>query len=125
MNDSISRRSFIQTAVVAGAAMAALPTWMPAQDAAKPKLKKALKFASIGPGKSIQEKFEIIKSFGFEGVEFDSPADVNKEEAVAARDKTGIKIHGVIDSIHWKTRLSDPDAAVREKGLEAFKQALR
>ena len=34
-------------------------------------------------------------------------------------------MHGVIDSIHWKTRLSDPDPAVRAKGLEAIETALR
>lgn len=128
MSHQVSRRGFMQSAVLAGVGMAAagtMPAWVRAEvSAATPKLKKALKFNAIKPGGSIQEKFEIIQSFGFEGVEIDSPSDVNKEEAVAARDKTGIQIHGVIDSIHWNTRLSDPDEAVRAKGLEALKGAL-
>src|SRR5205814_9664820 len=61
---------------------------------------------------------------GFLGCEFNSPADINRDEAVAARDKTGIVIHGVIDSMHWKDTLSDPDPAVRARGLDALKTAL-
>lgn len=95
-----------------------------AAEAEKPKLKKAVKFGMIGIDGSIEEKFALIKELGFEGVEFDSPSDVNKEEAVAARDKTGIDIHGVVDSIHWNIRLSDPDPEVRAKGLEGLKTAI-
>jgi hexulose-6-phosphate isomerase len=43
---------------------------------------------------------------------------------VKARDDTGIVIHGVVDSIHWNTRLSDPNPAVRAKGLAGLKTAL-
>lgn len=128
MSHDLSRRRFLHSTLVTGAGLAAAgacPSLLRGAATAAPKLKKALKFAAIKPGNSIQEKFEIIKSFGFEGVEFDSPAAVDKAEAVAARDKTGVQIHGVIDSIHWQTRLSDPDPAVWEKGLEALKGAIR
>jgi hexulose-6-phosphate isomerase len=69
---------------------------------------------------------ELIKKLGFLGVEIDSPSNVNKEEAVRARDQTGIVIHGVIDSVHWnKThQLSSPDAEARARGLAALKGAL-
>jgi hexulose-6-phosphate isomerase len=96
--------------------------------AAEPRqrLKKAVKYAMIKvPGASIEDKFNLIKSLGFEGVEFDSPSNVDREEAVRARDKTGIKIHGVIDSVHWQIRLSDPDAEVRAKGVEALRGAIK
>ncbi len=91
----------------------------------KARLKKAVKFGMIKvPGASIEDKFNLIKSLGFEGVEFDSPSDVDRQEAVRARDKTGIVIHGVIDSIHWNVRLSDPDPAVRAKGVEGLRTAI-
>jgi hexulose-6-phosphate isomerase len=126
MSHQLSRRGFVRSAVVAGIGVAAAPSLLRAGGSAgTPRLKKALKFGAIRPGGSIREKFEIIKSFGFEGVEIDSPSDVDKDEAVAARDKTGIRIHGVIDAIHWNTRLSDPDPAVRAKGLAALQGALR
>jgi hexulose-6-phosphate isomerase len=89
------------------------------------RLRKAVKFDMIKEGNSIEEKFNLIKSLGFQGVEFNSPdPGVNRDEAVAAKKKTGIEIHGVIDSVHWNQRLSDPDAAVREKGLAALKTAI-
>ncbi len=93
--------------------------------ATEPRLKKAVKFGMIKvPGASIEEKFALIKSLGFQGVEFDSPGNVDREEAVRARDKTGIVIHGVIDSVHWQIRLSDPDPAVRAKGVAALRTAI-
>ncbi len=91
----------------------------------KHSLKKAVKFGMIKvPGASIADKFVLIKSLGFEGVEFDSPSGIDRDEALRARDKTGIQIHGVIDSVHWQTRLSDPDPAVRAKGVDALRTAI-
>src|SRR5262245_26162859 len=93
----------------------------------KPKLKKAVKYTMIGEGKTIQDKFELIKKIGFEGVEIDSPSKLNLEEANAAQKATGIKIHGVIDSVHWNAThtLSHPDEKVRAKGLEVLVGAIK
>src|SRR5262249_35498250 len=67
----------------------------------------------------------LVKSLGFEGVEVNSPDDgIDKKELVKARDKTGVVIHGVIDSKHWEVRLSDPDSKVRARALEYLKTAL-
>ncbi len=120
---SLDRRDFLRAAGGAGLALAAGPglAWA----AEKPKLRKAVKFGMIGIDGSIEDKFNLIKSIGFEGVELDSPSDVDRQEAVRARDKTGIDIHGVVDSIHWQIRLSDPDPAVRAKGLEGLRGAIR
>jgi hexulose-6-phosphate isomerase len=96
-----------------------------ADTAKKPKLRKAVKYSMIGQGKTVQDKFELIKKIGFEGVEIDSPSKLNLDEANAARKATGIKIHGVIDSVHWRDTLSHPDEKVRAKGLEALLGAIR
>lgn len=122
MNINPSRRQFLSSTAAIALASAISPLAF-AQDA-KPKLKKAVKFGMIKQGNSIKEKLELIKSLGFDGVEFDSPSDVNRDEAAAAAKETGIVIHGVIDSVHWKDRLSSPDAAIREKGLAALKTAI-
>ena len=120
-----SRRRFLAAALATPIA-AALATRTLGADAAapKPKLKKAVKFGMIQTDGSIKDKFELIKSLGFQGVEIDSPSDIDRKEAVAAQESTGIEIHGVIDSIHWKERLSDPDPAVRARGLEGLKTAI-
>jgi L-ribulose-5-phosphate 3-epimerase len=116
----MNRREFLTTSagvVLAGSALA--------DTAKKPKLKKAVKYGMIGEGKTVQDKFELIKKIGFEGVEIDSPSNLNLDDANAAQKATGIKIHGVIDSVHWRDTLSHPDEKVRAKGLDALLGAMR
>ncbi len=123
MAGKIDRRTFLHGSVGTVALLAGNGT-LSAQGARKPKLKKAVKYGMIRIQGTAQDKFELVKSLGFQGVEVDSPSKLNREELVQARDKTGIVIHGVIDSIHWNVRLSDPDPAVRAKGLEGLRTAL-
>jgi L-ribulose-5-phosphate 3-epimerase len=115
---TLHRRGFLQTTaatlLAGGVATAARP---------KARLKKAVKFSMIQGG-SILEKFELAKKCGFLGVEADSPSNLNKEEMVKARDKTGVVIHGTIDSVHWNQRLSDRNPEVRAKGLAALRTAM-
>jgi L-ribulose-5-phosphate 3-epimerase len=133
MLDPMNRRSFLRSTVAATAAGAALlqATAVPhralAADGsagAKPTLRKAVKVGMIKDGATFREKFELIKSLGFEGVEMDSPSDVNREEAKQAAADTGIVIHGVVNSVHWQKRLSDPNPAVRAEGLAAMRTSL-
>jgi L-ribulose-5-phosphate 3-epimerase len=114
-----TRREFL---IAAGAAVAAGPAL--AREPSKPKLKKAIKFAMIGVDTTVRQKFELAKRLGFQGVEFDSPSGVNRYGALKAQDATGVKIHGVIDSLHWKFPLSHPDPDVREEGLTALRTAI-
>jgi len=118
MTNSIDRRGFL----LASAGVALAPAFSFAAD--KPKLKKAVKFGMIKLDGTIQQKFELIKKLGFQGVEVDSPSGLNKQEALKAADATGIKIHGTVDSVHWNDTLSHPDEAVRARGLAALKTAL-
>ncbi len=123
MSSFPSRRTFLNRTVAAtllgpAAALSTSPPLAADEAKAYPRLRKAVKFGMIDIKGSVLAKFELIKSLGFEGVELDSPSGVNRDEALAAKRKTGIDIHGVVDSIHWDVRLSDPDAAVRAKGLQ-------
>lgn len=88
-------------------------------------LKKALKFDMIKAGAGVEQKFALAKAAGFDGVELPSPAELDRAEVVRARDRTGLAIHGVVDSVHWKDRLSSPDPAARGRGVDALKIALR
>src|SRR4029078_12068846 len=74
---------------------------------------------------SPEEKFALLKRLGFQGVEINSPSGLNLDELIAARDATGILIHGVIDSVHWGKPLSDPKESVRAEGLAALRTALK
>lgn len=118
------RRHFIATLAAASA-----PLSLRAQDAAGSEsplpIKLALKGGMADFGANLEEKFRGLKEIGYDGIELDSPGGQDKAEALAASKSTGLPIHGVVDSIHWKTRLSDPDAAVREQGLQGLLTAIR
>ena len=51
----------------------------------------------------------MLKELGFDGVELSSPNGFDVEEVVAARDETGLPIHGLVNSVHWRDTLSHPD----------------
>lgn len=119
-----SRRSFVKTSVAAGLAAS---TGLSAQAFPnnRPKLKLAVKYGMISEGKTPLEKLELVKSIGYEGVEIDSPSKIDLPALKAASEKTGIVVHGTIDSVHWNKPLSSPDAAVRAEGLKALETAIR
>src|SRR5262249_10179318 len=83
------------------------------KESAKPRLKQAIKFDMVGIEGTVEEKFALVKSLGFDGVEIDSPSKLDRDAVVAASAKTGVIVHGVIDAQHWEKRFSDPDANVR------------
>jgi hexulose-6-phosphate isomerase len=87
-------------------------------------LRKAVKIGMVAEGDSLTEKFALLKALGFDGVELDSPAPYTTDEVLAARDATGLPVHGVVDSVHWTKPLSHADPAVREEGRAALEGAL-
>ncbi len=124
MPASLPRRDFLKSTLAVSAA-ATLPIQLAlADEAKKPKLRMAVKYGMIKYEGSIEDKFNLIKKLGLQGVEVDSPSGLNKAEAKAAAAKTGIVIHGVIDSVHWRDTLSSADADVRAKGLAALNGAI-
>ncbi len=88
-------------------------------------MKKSLKFGMVQEDLSVLDKFKLLKDLGFDGVELDSPNDLTEKEILEARDKTGLEIPGVVNSLHWKMPISDADPAVRTKCTGSMKQALR
>lgn len=133
MNRPATRRSFLKaaSAVAATTAIACSTTATAADDdpaagAATPNgFKKSVKIGMVNVPGSLREKMQVLKELGYDGVELNSPGGPTAEEVKEAIDATGLPVHGVVDSVHWNSRLSDPDAAVRAKGLEALQTALR
>jgi L-ribulose-5-phosphate 3-epimerase len=127
MITDLGRREFISSLATMSAAAAFRPRAaraQRAQEAKRPKLRLAFKYDMIKIKGSAEDKLNLAKKLGMEGVEVDSPGSFDKDELKAASQKTGIKIHGVIDSVHWRDTLSDPDEAVRAKGLAALRGAI-
>src|SRR5213592_1521269 len=110
-----NRREFLQSAgaaIAAGALSSAAPSAAAAAPAAEKKYKKALKWSMIKYEGSVLDKFRMLKECGYDGVEIEAPNKLDPAEVVAAREATGLEVPGVVDSVHWKQHLSDPDAAV-------------
>jgi hexulose-6-phosphate isomerase len=112
----LSRREFLAASAI-GLAAARFPGPV--------RLKKALKYGMIREGADPLAKLELAKKCGFEGVEIDSPSNLDLDKLIEASKQTGIKVHGVIDSIHWTTRFSDPKPETRAKAVQALEGALR
>jgi hexulose-6-phosphate isomerase len=117
-------------ATAAGLALAAVPgAGVAAQPPAKPRrtLRKAVMIGMIRDGATWEERFKVLKDAGFEGVEGDSPLpkEVKLGEILAAAEKAGIKIHGMVDSNHWAIPLNAPDATAQDQALDALSTCLR
>ena len=66
--------------------------------------------------------FQRLKDAGFDGVELISPNEFDLHEVIDAREKTGLIIHGVSGSRHWREPLSDPDPQVVARGMAAIRR---
>ncbi|GAA4424269.1 sugar phosphate isomerase/epimerase family protein [Bremerella cremea] len=78
----------------------------------------------VGVPGSLADKMTVLKELGFDGIELNSPGGPDAEEVKKAIEVSGLPVHGVVDSIHWNIRLSDPDEEVRQKGLEGLITAI-
>jgi L-ribulose-5-phosphate 3-epimerase len=91
--------------------------------ARKRQIKKGIMWGTVGVPGTVLEKCKLLKEAGFEG--FEPNSHMNQDEVLRARDATGLICPSVCCSTHWGSPVSDPDPAVRAKGLEGLKQALR
>lgn len=89
------------------------------------KIFKSVKWGMIGEPGSVLDKFKLQKELGYDGMELNSPTNLDLDEVIAASRVTEMPVHGVVDSVHWKHRLSSPDEAIRAQGLNALHGALR
>jgi L-ribulose-5-phosphate 3-epimerase len=120
---TVPRRTFLRGVATAIGSGAVLQAARAATDAApvKDQWKKAFMLGGLSRGSPLAT-FQLLKDAGFEGVELISPSELDLKEVLAARDKTGLVIHGVSGSRHWRDTLSDPDPAVVARGMAAIRQ---
>jgi L-ribulose-5-phosphate 3-epimerase len=85
---------------------------------------KAVKYGMVRGASTVREKFQLVKDLGFDGIELNAPGGLKPEEVIEARDQTGLAVHGVVDSVHWKIPFSHPSAAMRKQGVNALLKAL-
>ena len=126
---SVDRRTFFGLASLSGAVAAHLSLTAQGQEASAPPaekmIKKAVKIGMVQIDGPLVVKFKVLKELGYDGVELDSPNGYDPAEVLKARDESGLTIHGVVDSTHWRDTLSHPEESVRQKGLNDLLTALQ
>jgi L-ribulose-5-phosphate 3-epimerase len=124
-----SRRQLLQA--TAGVALAPVLAGVPASAREEPqpestgtwRAKKSLLFSMLPEKLSLEERFRLARSVGFEGVEAPPVSVEEARKMRAAAEKAGVRIHSVIFG-GWHAPLSDPDPAVVERGRRDMEAAL-
>lgn len=86
---------------------------------------KACKWGTVQADLPLADYLRLHQDLGFDGMEANSPSDMDWEALRRASEETGMPVHGVVNSTHWNIRLSDPDPAVREQGRASLETSLR
>ncbi len=126
----LSSGALASAAILGGATSASKASTLVAATAeqqkagAKVSIKKSLKWGMVQEDLSILDKFKMLKDLGYHGVELDSPNNLDKKLVLEAKDKTGLEIPGVVNSVHWKSPISHADPAVRQACVDSMKTAL-
>ncbi len=125
-----ARRDFLKKSLKATAGLGLLtqiPSWCSSLKADHHQVSPiytSIKMGMFNEDLPLLEKFRILQNLGYDGIELNSPGGVDKKEALEASRALGFPIHGAVDSIHWGTRLSDPDPEIRQKGLQGLIKAI-
>jgi len=132
MSEIINRRNFLKQSAgtalagaIAGTTAKALAA-PPAKTAYKTKLKKSLILHLFPDSLPVADRFKMAADTGFEGMEIPTKPDQKDLEAIkTAADKTGVRIHSIMNMAHWKYPLSAPNPEVVKTGMEGLKTSLR
>jgi len=117
----MDRRTFLS----AGAAAAFLRPAMSTAAARLP-IKRAVEFEMLPKDVSIADRLQIARDAGFEEIECPTMPDEHQaEETKKAAEKSGLRIHSVMNMAHWEYPLSSADPAVVAKSVEGMHTSLR
>jgi L-ribulose-5-phosphate 3-epimerase len=126
-----NRRTFLKSvAAVAVAGGAGIRTsaeqQAPAPAAAAGSIRKAVLISMLPKALPYAERFAMAKSSGFGAIEMQTISAA--EEAAEIREaatKTGLRIHSVMNSDHWRLPLSSTDADVVSRSVQGMETSLK
>ena len=116
----MNRRNFL-------AATAAMSAAAPQSGGAKLPIQKGVIESMIQPKDApMTDRFQIAKDAGFECIECHTEEDPKRaDEMLKASEKTGMRIHSVMNSAHWKFPLSSADPQVVAQSMKGMETSLR
>ena len=122
---AIDRRRFLEAAAVLS--VAALPAR--AARAAEPaggSPKKAVLITMLPKELPYRDRFRMALEAGFAGIEMQTVSDTAEAEAIRdASASTGLRVHSVMNSDHWKFPLSSADPEVVGKSVAGMETSFR
>jgi hexulose-6-phosphate isomerase len=124
--------TFTRREVLKSTAAVPLAAWLDAardvearQAPAPVNIKRAVLVSMLPKELPWQERFALAKAVGFDGIEMQTVSDQKEAEAIAkASEATGLVVHSVMNSDHWRFPLSSPDPEVVRKSVAGMKTSL-
>ena len=105
--------------------LAAASAFAAAHGATRLPIRKAV-YISMLPKGSYQDRFQIGRDAGFEEIECATVESASEaEEVKKAAEKTGLRIHSVMNQAHWKFPLSSADSSVVEQSMKGLETSIR
>ena len=122
---AIDRRRFLETAGLLSLAAVPARTARAAEPAGGSP-KKALLITMLPKELPYRDRFRMALEAGFAGIEMQTVADAAEAEAIRdASAGTGLRIHSVMNSDHWKFPLSSADPEVVSKSVAGMETSFR
>jgi L-ribulose-5-phosphate 3-epimerase len=89
-------------------------------------MKKSTLISMLPRDRPFAERFAIAREAGFEAVEMQTmTSEAQAAEAKEASAKTGLKIHSVMNSDHWRLPLSSSDPEVVSGSVKGMETSLK
>jgi len=126
MSTIVNRREFLLRSAVVAAAGALPGAARPRAATAAGRITKGACIGVLPRDMAILDRFATAKAAGFEGIEpntIDSPDELR--QYTEASEKTGVRIHSIMNSDHWKYSLTDGDPQTVKKCVEGIQTSLR
>lgn len=116
----MNRRHFLAATSMAPAALAQTGS------ASKLPIRKAVLESMLPKDMPMKDRFQLARDVGFEATECHTEEDPKRaDEIKQASDQTGLKIHSVMNSAHWKFPLSSSDPQVVATSMRGVETSLR
>ena len=113
-----TRRTLLQTA---GTALGFLQT----ARAERLSIRKAVLMSMLPKTMSAADRFQLARDCGFEQIECQTtPDQAEAEEIRKASEKTGVRVHSVMNMAHWRSPLSSSDSSVVAESVKGMEISL-